>query len=353
MKKVAFVVELLVLLLLLEVATRAVVPPQIDVPHLRVFPEGFYTWYPGSRFIYHNLPKVEPPTADVRINEHGLRGASFARDKPAGERRVLVVGDSYTAAVQLPEERIFTTLLATELDRVEPDVQHRVVNAGVNGAGTAHELLYFEHQGASFAPDVVVLQYAFNDVDDSLAHGGFRVTSAGLELSEAMRSPAFWRGPLLAMRDALGNRSLVFYLVYKALSGAARDVVVGTAHAAAPDPAPPAANAAAPAPGVTLVRELAARLIASANRIGAPVVLLTIPSPLYLTGGDPTYDAVVAAFGALVDGSRNQLVVTDAMFRESERRGEPVYLAFDGHLGAQGHRLVASALATAVAGTSR
>jgi lysophospholipase L1-like esterase len=341
MKKVALLVEWLVLLLLLEVAIREVVPPQVDVPHLRVFAEGFYTWYPGSRFTYHNLPKVEPPTADVRINEYGLRGASFAREKPAGETRVLVLGDSYTAAVQLPEDRIFTTLLALELDRGASTGPWRVVNAGFNGVGTAHELLYFLHQGASFAPDVVVLVYAYNDLADSLAHGGFRLTDTGLELKEELRSPAFWRDPLLAIRDAVGNRSLVFYLVYKALSGAGRGAEVGAAHADAP--------MATTAAGVRLVRELVAQLIASSNRIGAPVILLTIPSPLCLAGGDAAYDAVVAEFRSLVDGDENQLIVADAMFRESESRGQPVYLAFDGHLSDQGHHLVATALAAAVA----
>ncbi len=146
MKKVAFLVWCLVLLCLLEIGIRMVVAPQIDVPHLRVFAGGFYTWYPRSRFTYHNLPKVEPPTADVRINEHGLRGESFPREKPAGETRVLVLGDSYTAGVQLPEDRIFTTLLARELDRRAPSDRHRVVNAGFNGAGTAQELLYFRDQ---------------------------------------------------------------------------------------------------------------------------------------------------------------------------------------------------------------
>jgi lysophospholipase L1-like esterase len=353
MKKVAFLVWCLALLCLLEVGIRMVAPPQVDVPHLRVFAEGFYTWYPGSRFTYHNFPKVEPPTADIRINEHGLRGGSFTREKPAGETRVLVLGDSYTAGVQFPEDRIFTTLLANELDRIAPSSRHRVVNAGFNGVGTAQELLYFRDQGASFAPDVVVLQFAFNDVEDNLAHGGFRLTDAGLELKEDLRSPAFWRAPLLAIRDAISSRSLAFYLIYKAVSGAGAGTTVGAAHAAAPTTAGAAPTAAAVAPGVALVRALVAELIASANRIGAPVILLTIPSPLYLSGGDDTYDAVVAEFQSLVDGSENTLIVTDPMFRESENRGEPVYLAFDGHLGEQGHRLVATALAAAVTQTPR
>src|ERR1043165_197692 len=110
MKKLALLlIECAVLLALLEVAIRVVVAPQVDVPHLQVDAHGFYTWYPGSRFTYHNLPNVDPPSATVRVNANGLRGPELALTKPADERRVLVIGDSFTAAVQLPEAEIFTT----------------------------------------------------------------------------------------------------------------------------------------------------------------------------------------------------------------------------------------------------
>jgi hypothetical protein len=101
----------------------------ISPEHLRVYAEGFYTWYAGSRFTYHNLPGVVPTSAAVRINALGLRGDEVPMPKPAGEHRVLVVGDSYTAAVQLPEERIFTTLLQHALTLARPDASYRVVNA--------------------------------------------------------------------------------------------------------------------------------------------------------------------------------------------------------------------------------
>ena len=37
-------------------------------------------------------------------------------------------------------------------------------------------LLYFQHAGAALAPDVVVMQFAWNDVQDTQTHGGFRLT---------------------------------------------------------------------------------------------------------------------------------------------------------------------------------
>ncbi len=341
LRKVALLLgEWTVLLVLLELAVRAVVAPQVDVPHLRVYPEGFYTWYAGSRFTYHNLPHVEPPSAPVRINALGLRGAEVALPKPADERRVLVVGDSYTAAVQLPEERIFTSLLAGALNRARPGTRYRVVNGGVNGAGTAEELLFFQHRGVTLTPDVVVLQYAFNDLDDTRRHGGFRLTEDGIALREDLRHPAFWRGPLLALRDAIGNRSLVFYLLYRMLGGTHPQT------AAAADA--PVAKPADADPDVTLVVRLVAELVRTANAHGAPVIVLTIPSPLYMAGGDPVYDRVVAGFRALVADSTNQLIVADPILLDAQQHGQAAILAEDGHLGEGGHRRVAEALTAAV-----
>ncbi|HEY2387816.1 MAG TPA: GDSL-type esterase/lipase family protein [Candidatus Binatia bacterium] len=338
--------EWLVLLVLLEAAVRAVVAPQVDVPHLRVHAEGFYTWYPGSRFTYHNLPGVVPASAPVRIDAFGLRGDEVPMPKPPGERRVLVVGDSYTAAVQLPEERIFTTLLQRALEQARPGATYRVLNAGVNGAGTAEELLYFEHEGATLTPDVVVLQYAFNDVDDTRRHGGFRLTADGVALRDDLRQPPAWRAPLLALRDALGNHSLAFYLLYRMLTGSHPPAA---AAAEAPHAAPsPAELAPDVRHDVDLVVRLAGQLVRDANAIGAPVVLMTIPSPLYIQGGDPVYERVVAGFGALVAGTRNQLLVTDSILLAAHQRGESAILAGDGHLGEDGHRLVAEALSAAV-----
>ncbi len=47
---------------------------------------------------------------DLRVNQLGMRGPEPA-DPPA-ERRWLVLGDSFTQALQVPEEQLFLTLLA-------------------------------------------------------------------------------------------------------------------------------------------------------------------------------------------------------------------------------------------------
>ncbi len=325
-----------VLLVALELGIRAV-RPDLDVPHLRVHAAGYYTWYPNARFTYRNLPHVEPPSAPVRVNAAGLRGDDVPATKAPGERRVLVLGDSYTAAVQLPEDEIYTTLLEQRLNAAATGARYRVANAGVNGAGTGHEVLYYEHEGAALAPDVVVLQYAWNDVADTRAHDAFRLTDGGVELRPELQHPAFWRDPLLALRDAIGNRSLAAYLLYRALARSGPRAAAAAQTTASGDDA-----------GVTLVVRLVARLLHDANASRVPVIILTIPIPIGLAGGDAEYAQVVAAFARLVADGTNQLVVADGVLRDLAVRGEAPYLPYDGHLAAAGHRAVAAALAPAV-----
>jgi lysophospholipase L1-like esterase len=338
---------LAVLLPLLEGGVRLAAPPGVDVPHLRVSAHGFYTWQPGARFTYHNLPEVVPATAEVRVNEEGLRGPSFPRAKPAGERRILVLGDSYTAAVQLPEEQIYPTLLQRRLDERGTSGTWRVVNAGVNGAGTAHELLYYRYRGAALAPGVVVLEFVFNDLEDNVRHGGFEVRDGRAVLADALADPPFWKPPLLAARDFLGNRSLAFYLSYKALRDAlGGSGIAAVAHADAPPVvAEPPADDAAFALFEALLAELVDRTVAA----GTPLIVLVIPWPMHVSGAVPPYDRVKDILRARVPEPSRRLVIMDAAFQRALAGGQPVYLAHDGHLDESGHRLVADELARAIA----
>jgi hypothetical protein len=104
----------------------------------------------------------------VRINSHGHRDSERSYDKAAGTFRILVLGDSFVEALQVPIEATFTHVLEAELgaDGAHPPIE--VVSAGVSGHGTASELLFFESEGRRYAPDLVILAfYPGNDVKNN------------------------------------------------------------------------------------------------------------------------------------------------------------------------------------------
>lgn len=103
----------------------------------------------------------------VRINSDGLRDREHAVAKPPGTLRVAVVGDSFSAALQLPMEKTYWALLEGGLASCAGQPVE-VINFGVGGYSTANELMTLRKQVWKYQPDIVLLQvYLGNDVVDN------------------------------------------------------------------------------------------------------------------------------------------------------------------------------------------
>jgi hypothetical protein len=103
----------------------------------------------------------------VRINADGFRGPPRVREKPSGVFRVVVIGDSYAEAVEVPYEKTFSAVIERQLadcpalkgKRVE------VLDLGVSGYGTAQELITLKKEAWAYSPDAVVMAvFLGNDV---------------------------------------------------------------------------------------------------------------------------------------------------------------------------------------------
>ncbi|MFT5287425.1 MAG: lysophospholipase L1-like esterase [Planctomycetota bacterium] len=103
---------------------------------------------------------------EVSINSLGFRDEEFPIQKPAGELRVLAIGDSFTFAQGCRAEDGWTEVLE-EMLREETGGPVQVMNAGFTGGGSwpqeyapwvlAHAL--------SFEPDLVIYGMCLNDID--------------------------------------------------------------------------------------------------------------------------------------------------------------------------------------------
>ena len=159
-----FVASLAVSLFLLEVGLRVVNPWGMD----------FFHWLP-----YHmqgmvddsELGYVHPKSVSYRLgknlvtlNSHGLRDKEIPYEKPPGEKRILLLGDSVTFGWGVSDGEPFA-------DQMEPLLKSvtgrswEVINAGVNGYNTEQEATYFRIDGVRYEPDVVVLTYLDNDLE--------------------------------------------------------------------------------------------------------------------------------------------------------------------------------------------
>jgi lysophospholipase L1-like esterase len=119
-----------------------------------------YRLRPGQSVVYTTREFSTP----IAINGEGVRDEPIG-PKAAGERRIVVLGDSLVLAVQVPHEATFCERLEARLNaRATAGTRYRVINAGVQGYGPVEELLFYRRVAARFEADVVVVStFVAND----------------------------------------------------------------------------------------------------------------------------------------------------------------------------------------------
>ncbi len=143
--------------------------------------------------------KTQEFTSWIDVNSKGLRGPEIEYAKPPGERRVLVLGDSFTFAEQVNQDETFTQRLETRLGSAQDGGTYRVLNAGSNGWATANELVFLAKEGVRFEPDLVVLAlYLGNDVSDNYRRLDIKRVAEDADL--ALRGADAFDGPRRLLR---------------------------------------------------------------------------------------------------------------------------------------------------------
>ena len=127
-------------------------------------------WQPDSQLGWVNIPDASGWEScygecqiRVTINSQGLREREISYEKEPVIRRILMLGDSTTAAMQVELEDTFVKQLEDGLNDDAGDWE--VINAGVNAYGTDNELLFYRLEGQKYDPDIVFLNmYLANDI---------------------------------------------------------------------------------------------------------------------------------------------------------------------------------------------
>ncbi|MHC4512700.1 MAG: SGNH/GDSL hydrolase family protein [Planctomycetota bacterium] len=133
------------------------------LPHYRLANLGLIATDPDPRIRFTLSPGFETRIGDdlYRVNDLGLRGGPVPLRKPAGTRRILVLGDSYAFGFGVDEREAVGAQLQEELREDFPDVA--VLNMAVPGYQTGQELARLERDGLRLQPDLVILVYYAND----------------------------------------------------------------------------------------------------------------------------------------------------------------------------------------------
>jgi hypothetical protein len=101
------------------------------------------------------------------VNSWGFRTPEVDVAKPAGTKRILVVGDSHAEGYTVNDDETCSRLLEKNLAGSAP-VQ--VISLGVGAFATDQEFLSYLYYGRKFNPDLVLLLFCENDLPANIAN---------------------------------------------------------------------------------------------------------------------------------------------------------------------------------------
>ena len=100
----------------------------------------------------------------VTINSQGFRGPEL-RGRSETRFRVLCVGDSFTFGYGVSDNDSYPRQLERLLREGGSERDPEVVNSGVQGYATYHEMDFLESRGLTLQPDAVILAVYYNDLE--------------------------------------------------------------------------------------------------------------------------------------------------------------------------------------------
>ena len=131
---------------------------------------------------------------EVTLNSLGHRSAELHNPKMDNEKRIYVLGSSFTLGWGVDAEDVFATVAAKRLnDEKGPEsgLHYVAVNAGIGNYNSVYEMELFRKQADLVKPDIVVLQYYINDAEpnpESTDNVIFRYSLAAAFLYQQIRS---------------------------------------------------------------------------------------------------------------------------------------------------------------------
>ena len=158
MRQSAILIRLAAIFLLLLAGTEIVLRLWVLTPSRQTFDPQLGFTYLGNHDILH----TREGRARITLNSLGLNAPPLDTIHAAARNRptVLVLGDSYTEALQVPREANFVSLAAQASGL-------NLVNAGRSGLGPLHYPEIFGQLRADIVPDALIICLTQGDIQDA------------------------------------------------------------------------------------------------------------------------------------------------------------------------------------------
>jgi lysophospholipase L1-like esterase len=144
----------------------------------------FHRWTPNTENIIERPEFNYPKTS----NSLGILDMEHPKDKPAGEFRIVALGDSFTEGMGVPMDSTWPRLLQYKLNALDTSLTYRSINGGVSGSDPLYNFVMFKEQLKDYNPDLVIAVVNNSDINDIIIRGG-------VERFHADSSVTFNKGP--------------------------------------------------------------------------------------------------------------------------------------------------------------
>ena len=128
------------------------------------------SYYPDNPRGYFNNQNA----IDHQFNSAGYRDIEHSIFKPASKYRILGLGDSYLYGQGVKFDDICLTKLGKILQKSLLN-QVEVINTGISGYNTGNERDLLINRGLNYKPDMVIVHFVLNDVEQDLSKSGPKV----------------------------------------------------------------------------------------------------------------------------------------------------------------------------------
>lgn len=147
---VLIVISCAFILIFLEGSVRIFYPsPSGALRHMMTADEKLcFRWTPN----FKGTINAKEYTTELNINEEGFRDQTY--NNTAGEKIIFSIGDSMTAAQQVPADKTFSKLLQQKLG-----MQYFVMNLGVPGYNPSQYYVLLEQMLQKHKPEIILLNF--------------------------------------------------------------------------------------------------------------------------------------------------------------------------------------------------
>jgi len=278
----------------------------------------------------------------------GMRGSTlFTAIRPAEmEKRILFLGDSFTYGIGSDDGKYFVELINAALPEVE------AINTGVGGYCQRHQLAILDTLGATVQPDLVVLTFIWNDIEENFWYKfpTFSTAADGSLIRTDLTVPDDF-DPLalrlpqkeIASQDRLWRKTYLYKLFKEGLRGFRHRLFGNSKRKIQTE--------AQKKTGWSITAKLLRLIQQRSNAMGAQLVIVSIPDYEMV---DPVKGRLKGQKMLNIAFETELHMVTDELgipyldllpelkSRQAERPEEPFYYSMDRHLTPAGNAEVAT-----------